>query len=275
MPAHVRDLPHIGRSRLRAAHAAGLLIMLRRGVVLPVEVWQQSTAAERHLLMLRAALLSYPGAWASHQSALLLQGVDVVRAAESHGPPRVHISRTGTTVREAHLIVHGQSVPDGQVIEFQGLWTSSVVRASIEAAAQRSIPYAAAVIDAGMRATIVAGRHLDDARHAVLRPDLREAAIATWDDAVAPYSRHRWVTTVREALRLADPASESVLESYSRVQIDRAGLPHPACGVPMRGDNGVLYWLDFWWADSAVIGEADGLVKYADAGASRRKGVRA
>ena len=32
----------------------------------------------------------------------------------------------------------------------------------------------------------------------------------------------------------------------------------------MLGDDGRTYWLDFWWDDERVIGEADGLGKYRD-----------
>ena len=95
-----------------------------------------------------------------------------------------------------------------------------------------------------------------------LDPSVTEPLRQTWDEAIAPYSRHRWVRTVREAVRIANPASESFLESLSRVQMAHSGLPQPQCGFPMVGDDGVLYWLDFWWEKGSLIGEADGLLKY-------------
>ena len=81
--------------------------------------------------------------------------------------------------------------------------------------------------------------------------------------AVGAYAKHRWVTTVRRAVELADPAAESVLESLSRLAMIERGLPMPRCGVPVVGDDGVVYWVDFLWDDLGLIGEADGVGKYA------------
>jgi hypothetical protein len=267
VPVRASELTQMSRARIRAARDAGLLMSLRRGIIVPTQTWMQAGPAERHRLSVRAALLAYPGAWASHSSALILHGIDVRPASRPGAPDSVHISRTGTTFREPGLIVHGQSVPDEHVIEVDGTPASSLIRASIETGAQRSLPHAVAVMDAAMRAAIVADRTVVEGRYAVRDRALREGTATAWDAAVAPYTRHRWVTTIREAIRLADPAAESVLESLSRVEMSRAALPRPQCGVPMIGDNGVLYWLDFWWEDCAVIGEADGRRKYEADGA--------
>ena len=66
----------------------------------------------------------------------------------------------------------------------------------------------------------------------------------------------------RLAARHMNPAAESVLESVSRWHMIVFGLPLPQLGVPLRDLDGTMRWLDFWWPDRRVIGEADGVVKY-------------
>lgn len=83
-----------------------------------------------------------------------------------------------------------------------------------------------------------------------------------WRYAIGAYAGHRWVTMVREAVELADPAAESVLELLSRHAIWCSTLPRPQIGVRLRGDDGRYYWVDMWWPDRQVFGEADGLSKY-------------
>ena len=46
--------------------------------------------------------------------------------------------------------------------------------------------------------------------------------------------------------------------------IRQSSLPIPAVGVPISGDDGVTRWVDFWWEAHQLIGEADGLAKYAE-----------
>lgn len=256
------EVPGLSRGRLRAALAAGALISLRRGIVVAAEDWRGASPRVRHRLALEAALLAYPGSWASHTSATQVHGIEILAPRLPGNLPVVHVSRPGTTAREPGLVVHGQEPPASQVTMVDGLPCSDLVRATIEVAARRSLPHAAAVIDAGMRRALAA-EHAD-VRRAALDPGLREALVATWDEGLAPYTRHRWVTTVRRAVHWADPAAESFLESISRAAMLLDGVPRPRCGVPMRGDDGVIYWLDFWWEDEQVIGEADGMGKYTD-----------
>jgi hypothetical protein len=237
-------------------------MLLRRGIVMPSADWAGASMRDRHRWSVQAALLAYPGAWASHTSATQLHGIDVLVPRPIDGVPVVHISRPGATLHEAGLLVHGQSPPPTHVSEIEGVPCSTLIRATIEVAARRSLPHAVAVMDSGMRVALM--RDHANVRRAAQDPALTQSLVDEWDSEVAKYTRHRWVTTVRIAIRLADPAAESFLESISRVAIAQAGLPRPRCGVPMLGDDGRSYWLDFWWEDEGVIGEADGLGKYRD-----------
>jgi hypothetical protein len=260
-PVRASEIPGLSRGRVRAAVTAGALLCPRRGIVLPAADWAEAGPSQRHRWAVQSALLAYPGSWASHTSATQLHGVTTLAPRPVNGVPMVHISRPGVTLQEPTLVVHGQVSPPEQVGVVQGVPCSTLIRATIEVAARRSLTHAVAVIDAGMRASLAC--HVD-LRQAALDEGLRASALEAWDAAVAPYARHRWVTIVRQAIRVADPAAESFLESISRVAMIEGGLPLPRCGVPMLGDDGRTYWLDFWWDEAGVIGEADGLGKYRD-----------
>lgn len=258
-PSRASDIPGLSRGRVRAAVAEGSLIVLRRGIVMPHDEWQLADPVTRHRLQADAALLAYPGAWISHESAAAVHGA-ASALAHRDWHETVHLSRPGVSHREKGLVIHGQAVPDHQIVVIEGRPVSNLPRACIEVAARRRASDALAIMDAGMRLAIAAVHA--DVRHGVRERALRERVRAEFDLAVAPYTRHRWVTTVRRAVHWADPAAESRLESISRAAILCAGLPAPECGFPLRGDDGRLYWVDMWWEHRRLIGEIDGAVKY-------------
>lgn len=74
----------------------------------------------------------------------------------------------------------------------------------------------------------------------------------------------RWpgVGRAKQAVELADPKAESVLESVSRVAMQQQGLPAPRTQVTIGDSRGFRGRVDFLWEDFRVIGEADGLGKY-------------
>lgn len=253
-----RDVAGLTRGQVRGAVSSGALRVLRPGIVVPSVHWWATDDHGRHRMAVDAALLSYPGSWVSHTSAGILHDLD---SAIDQGALRtVHISRPGTTRREPGLHVHGIDVPQSHLTRLDGRQLTSLERTCIDLAAHRRLSEALVVMDAGLRRMIALSAH--DLRRAVRDPDLRERARAAFDASVAPYTRHRWVTTVRQAVQWADPAAESGLESRSRAATLESDLPLPECGVPLMGDNGMQYWVDFWWKDRGLIGEADGLLKY-------------
>lgn len=90
-------------------------------------------------------------------------------------------------------------------------------------------------------------------------PDLREAiAFMLGSTAGWPYSGR--------ALRswaLVDGRRESPAESWSYVAMARQGLPVPEPQVSIYGPGGrFIARVDAWWDEVAVVGEADGRVKY-------------
>jgi len=270
-PARVGDLMvgGVSRGRLRSALASGQLMALRRGVVIPRVRWSQASADERSRWAAEAALLAFPGSFASHATAAWLQGLPDYRlgGGDIDGVPMTHITRIGSARTEGWLRVHGCDTPPHHVCDIRGISSTDLVRTSIELAADRSLATAVVFLDAGFRRAALNEHGERSLRDAVLQVGVRSALGRRWDAGIGPYARHRWVTRVRAALALADPAAESVLESLSRVAIHDWGIPAPRCGVPLVGDNNATYWVDMYWDEFRLIGEADGDIKYSDAAA--------
>jgi hypothetical protein len=245
-PQHVAVLAErgIGRQRVRTAVGAGALTVLRRGIVVPTDAWRTAEIADRRRWAVEAALLAFPA---------------------------THITRMGAARVDDWLTVHGCDTPPEWVLAAGGLRMTDLVRTSIETAAGRSLRGALVVIDAAMR--LAAAEHAGSSavRAAVIDPAVVGALRVRWRYAVGAYAGHRWVTTVRQAVELADPAAESVLESLSRAAMIENAVPQPRCGVPLIGDDGRTYWVDFCWDRFGLIGEADGLAKYDDPSAHLRE----
>ncbi len=78
--------------------------------------------------------------------------------------------------------------------------------------------------------------------------------------------------TARAALSLADPRSDSVLESVARAEFAVAGLPAPVLQASFWTGNG---WtrerVDFWWPQFKTFAEADGMAKYEAATPEERR----
>ncbi|WP_052590413.1 hypothetical protein [Luteipulveratus mongoliensis] len=66
----------------------------------------------------------------------------------------------------------------------------------------------------------------------------------------------------RRVVCLADPLSESVGESLSRVRMYQLGPPKPVLQINFTDARGLIGRVDFWWEGYALIGEFDGRVKY-------------
>lgn len=130
----------------------------------------------------------------------------------------------------------------------------------------RSQALAAGFGEAGIRSVVSADSAL---RNGIVSA---AALAAVLDDC------HGWprIGMARRAIELADPKSESVLESVSRVGMHEQGLPKPSTQVVICDTDGPFARADFLWEEVNVIGEADGLGKYEpDGWQSTRDIVRA
>jgi hypothetical protein len=261
-PVTVGDVLAIGVSpgRLRAATAAGTLVRVRHGVVavadatrLPASaspsVAATSPAHERgrdlasrteHLRDARAVLLELGNdSVVSHASASVLQGQPLPLLRDEPRAVWVTAPRHGRIVAGTHRRLGVVDSVDR--VEIEGVLCTSVARTALDLARRRRLPQSLVVLDAA------AARVGKDA--------LRDAC-----------SRLRWKKDRRlllDALAVTDPLSESPLESSSRGVMLLAGVPAPELQGWVTGADGRSYRADFLWREHRVIGEADGMIKYA------------
>jgi hypothetical protein len=138
---------------------------------------------------------------------------------------------------------HVGRVPDEHLTVVDGLVATGVTRTVVDVA--RSTPFESAVV--------VADRAL-------------RTGGTTREDLVGCIVEMGRVPGIRAAARVvdfADPLSESVGESRSRVLIRRLGLAVPDLQVRVRRrDGSVMARCDFGWEGHRTVGEFDGRVKY-------------
>ncbi|MGB3259146.1 MAG: DUF559 domain-containing protein [Ornithinimicrobium sp.] len=236
----VTELVELGVSRHvvdRAVHA-GLLIRLRRNVVVLPQLWNAAAPWDRHALRARGTARAWRGSpfALSHHSALALLGIPLygVDHRVHIVPRRNSLNRTGTAtqihtrVDEADLVVVDDiHVVDGPVATMQ-------VAATF-----------------GVEAGLVSADGL-----LLHRPDV-DLTVAL---ERAPVGNGRAKAALVAAL--ADGRSESAGESRCRWSIRAAGLPTPEMQTWIDDRDGFSARVDFLFRAERVIVEFDGLLKY-------------
>lgn len=201
------------------------------------------TDTEKHLVRARGILRRQGrDVVLSHASAALLHGLPV----EVADPELVQLTAPPPArgrIRSGYHL-HVARLDADEVTELDGIRATSLERTAADLA--RSVPYAWGVI--GMDAAL---------RRGVRRDDLHAIADRC--------GRFAGVGTLRRVIDFADGRSESPLESISRVTMARAGIPAPELQLQVVGESGWVAISDFGWPDRGVVGEADGVGKYAPA----------
>lgn len=226
------------------------LAKLRRGHYTLASVIGHASVEQRYRARVVAAGRARPRMIFALESALLLHGLPI------DGEP-TYVFGTGDPsasgargdIRCSHL-----PIPDEHVVEVDGLRCSSVAWTLADVARRRLPGAAVAALDAAMRARVATRSEVS-------------AAIA------AQSRQHR--ARARWSLAFADPASESVGESRSRVAIAVLGFAQPRLQVEVDTRVG-RFRSDFGWEldGRLVLGEFDGAVKYGElAERSGRSGV--
>lgn len=263
-------------AHIRRAVARGWLVRPRRGSLalagsLDLPVSDPVSELRRRATVL---LARYVGAVVSHVSAATLHGLWLPRPAG----PDVHLISPRRPDREQPGVrVHGSRLPRSQIVDLGGLPVTSVARTAVDVARGRSIEDAVLVLDSAARTLAAqAGVDLRRLRHDLeLRRVWTAAARAELWEAYLSVRRWPFTVVVRTAIPLVDPASESPLESRSRIRIASSNLPEPAIARTLVGASGTAYTVDFLWDEYRVIGEADGTGKYGDDPVTVRARLRA
>jgi hypothetical protein len=237
-------------ARIGTQLRAGTIVQISRGVyaLSGLAAAASGDEAREHALAVAAAIRRLgPGVVASHQSAAIIHGLDMmprpgqdqdtgsVTLTRSLGVPS-RSSRAGVRMRVAELAAD-------QLTTVHNVPVTTVARTVIDLA--RTLPFRDGVVvsDSGLRQTKVTRAALTSVLAASARwPGIRRAG------EVVAFSDHR---------------SESVLESIARVAFHEHGLPVPRLQAWVGGEEGIVGRADFFWPEHGTIGEADGAVKYA------------
>jgi hypothetical protein len=246
-PHAVADVLALGITpgQLRAAVGAGTLRRPRRGVLScppgPAPTSHLAAARRDHREQALAALVSFgEGTVVSHESAGLLLGIPTRRPGAL--PEQVDVTAPGQSRRRRGVHVHAGVVDRADRALVDGVLCTSLARSALDLARRRPLAESLVVLDAAVR-------------------------VADPGELRAAYDRLAGgpgMTALAGALALADPLSESPLESASRGVLLTAGLPAPELQAWVRGGDGRSYRVDFRWRAQRVVGEADGWGKYVD-----------
>lgn len=249
-----RDVPDVTQRRallaegssesaIRRATVDGPLQRIRRGAYVAVDEVRSVPPWNRHLLLVTATAPKLgSGAVISHGSAAALHGLAVWPLPSA----RVYVSRDGIgggkrRTRTLHL--HVAPLPDAEVVSIRGISATSVARTVVDLA--RTESFEAGVVTA------------DHALHTGLVES--QALVSVLDRQSHLFGSRR----ARAVIAFADPLSESVGESHSRVAMLRAGLPIPTLQHPVRTPAGQFIGrADFAYVSQRIAGEFDGRTKY-------------
>lgn len=216
---------------------AGELVRLRRGVYTDAETWASfDEYVGRPLLRARAAIATMQRGWVlSHDSAAHAWGLPILRPVE----PLVHVTRPGITNAWTEFGVrhHLARFAPRQRREASGLPVLDLARTAVDIGRDRGLVHGVVACDAAMQ-------------RGVTRADL-EAAYA-----VMEYWPH--VKATRDAVALADPGAETVLESLARLLVLEAGIGEPETQFPVRTAGGIK-WVDLRVGNLVI--EAHGHIK--------------
>lgn len=224
---------------LRSRVAKGTLTRLRRGsyAVGP----ESPTSEQAHLLAIRATLPELDErAIVSHVSAAIVHGLPVLRASIG----KVQVTRPdrprGKSSRTTQRLTG--SLDQVDVTEVQGVRVTSLARTLVDLGRSQPLGWAVAAMD-----------------QALHEQRITKAEVNAALERLGPV---RGTRQAQRMVLIAQPRSESVGESLSRVVFAEAGLPEAALQVRFRDGQGDIGRVDFYWREQRVIGEFDGMAKY-------------
>lgn len=234
-----------GYSRRAREHAerTGQLYRVRHGVyALASELPTGPDRAEAMLEMRSRAAANNisSGTAMSHTSALVLHGLPVQDMDTRRVTTTRHRPGSGSR-RGKSAICHNLDLADA-VIEIDGVPVTTPARTVVDVA--RTTPFTGAVCAAD---------------EALRRKLCSPADLAAELEAAAG---RVGIARARAVVAFADEGAQSVLESVSRVTISRAGLPMPQLQREFILPDGTSTFVDMYWEEWNLVGEADGSGKY-------------
>ena len=225
---------------------------LHRGLYLESREWQTLSGADRHLARMLAAQRSAtrPVVF-SHVSAAVLLGLPIygsLGAAVHTLSPAGGASHSSTCVTR-----HRAALPEADIVSIAGLRCTSPERTLLDLARFLSAETSLSAIDGFLRQEFKVDHRVDWDSHWQWR--------AEFEARLAGLRGERGVRRARRVLELADPRSDSVLESVSHLRLRQLGF-EVDLQVPIRAPHGGSYYVDFEFLGLDLFGECDGKAKY-------------
>ncbi|GEO95263.1 type IV toxin-antitoxin system AbiEi family antitoxin domain-containing protein [Kocuria turfanensis] len=237
------ELEEAGISPASAQRAVrgGTLVRVVPGIYAPAPWWSRLRPGDRAYQMHVAVRRSARRAPVfCRDSAATVLGLRVL-----HRPLVPHVIQQidHGSRNNRHVVHHWAELPPADVVEANGFRATSHARTALDCARFLPVPGALALVDHALRLGVS-----------------RQELLAR----CAALPGHRGVRRARVVLELADPRSESVGETLTRLVVVRAGLPPPELQVEVETDLGI-FRPDFVWPQARLILEFDGLVTYSGA----------
>ncbi len=216
--------------------ARGELVVVKYGVYAPATLWRDLAPWDRYLARVHAAALTMPGLVFSHESAAVLLGLPIFGE-----PSDVHVLRdpaaTSRQLVGAANPHRRRATRNGHV--GGGLQLTSLAETTVDVARSRHRAIGLAVVDAALRS--------DSALRVEQLVAMNEARASSRGRRHARWSLHR-----------GNPAAARALESISRAVVEFLGFAEPELQrIPFDLD-GRRYFVDCFWPDAQIVGEADG-----------------
>lgn len=247
-----RDLSDRGASKAKIARLvrAGKLVRICPGVYLEPPIDLQYVES-KHVLRAAGFSLRTQCEWSlSHCSAALMHGLPALDIPLG----KVVATRHSDTPRSGQTSVsiqHRRPLPAEEVVVIAGFKVTRLERTLLDVATTYGFSSAVVAIEAALY------------RHLVNKNVLVEYFESKRNLANLPAG-------IR-ALAFASPASQSALESRSRLFFDHFGIAQPEQQVLITTRSGRTYRVDFLWRALKLIGEADGKSKIVGAGGTTRE----
>lgn len=201
----------ISRHRLRRAVERGEVKRRSRGVYelsVPLDPSAEQWALVRadYLRRVKETLLRFPTSVASHSSAAMLHGLELVVSPAAEVEITV-VEAVPRSRRHPGVVIHHTDSTSTEALEVDDVRATTVARTVADVLRTRRPPHAVAMLD-----------------RAIVSGDVDPAEVTAELDL-----QHRWRGRPRAlgSLELVDPARESWLESYSFVALHELGMPLP------------------------------------------------
>lgn len=248
-----RGFDHDGLAALIRSRS---LHRVRQGWYLDAELWTPLTPEERHLVEVVAAHRSADAPpLFSHHAAAVLHRLPLwgLRTTPVHVIADDYRSGHSTTGVRRHRL----TVDPADIVTVGGIRCTSPDRTLADLSRIEPPEMTIGCADAILTLVSQHGRALDRNRADAWRAGML--------DRLDGLRGVHGVRNLRRVVELADPRSDSPLESLSRLQLHRLGFDvEPQ--VPVAGPNGRTYFMDFEFLGLDLFGECDGRMKYTDPG---------